>query len=88
MALQNKSLFLTPNESYFLASAILSMLADLRESVSNQKVNWTPEARKYYKDMIQIGEKLSIKLKVIGMDMSKLPEYNPGDENDFLTKES
>jgi len=88
MAEKGKQLYLKPEEVTFLSTAVLSMLADVKESSQNQRVNWTPEARGYFKEMIAAGNGLIIKFKAIGIDMDGLKDYNDGDENEFLTKES
>ena len=79
---------MTPEETIFIGIAVLAILDDLRESDSNQYVNWTPEARKYHRDMMKVGGQIVLKLRAIGIDMSNLPDFKPGDESEFLTKES
>lgn len=85
---QNKNLYLKPDEAIFLSMAVVAQIDLLKETSSNQRINWTPETRKQLKEMIATGTSLKIKLQKLGINMSELPPYLPGDENEFLTKES
>lgn len=81
-------LFLKPEEGKFLGMAVVNTIETLRETSQNQQLNWNPETRKDFKNMLAAGESLRIKLRKLGFDMRDLPPYLEGDENDFLTKES
>lgn len=81
-------LFLKPDEGKFLSMAVVAMIEDLTETSQNQKLNWNPESRKDFKDMLSAGNTLRIKLAKLGFDMRELPPYIDGEETDYLTKES
>ncbi len=49
---------------------------------------WTPETRKYIKEIRTACNSVAFKLKThAGIDC-KLPDLYPGEENEYLTKES
>lgn len=83
-----EQLYLKPDEGKFLSMAVLRMIEDLQESQKDVQLNWNPEARKYLKEMVEAGTSLKIKLIKLGFDMSELPPYMNGDEDEFLTKQS
>lgn len=82
------NLFLKPDEGKFLALAVIGTLDQLKESMKKPLMNWTPETRKQLKEMVDAGTSLSIKLQRLGFNMSDLPPFMDGDENEFLTKQS
>jgi len=82
------NLFLKADEAKFLAMAVMSMLEQVTESSQKQSIPWNPEARRYFKEMREAGTALKIKLIKIGIPVDDLPDYEEGDENDFITKES
>ena len=86
--LESKQLFLKPDEQKFLAMAVVSLLEQLNEVATNEKINFNPEARKDLKDMRAAGKALVIKFNKLGFDMRDLPPYMEGDEDEFLTKPS
>lgn len=81
-------LFLKPDEGRFLSLAVVAMIEQVEETRKNDKINWTPEARKDLSEIATAGNTLFAKLKKLGFDMRPLPPFLPGDEKDFLTKES
>jgi hypothetical protein len=81
-------LYLKPEEGKFLAMAVLAMLEDLTDTSKNEIINWTPEARKDIKSMIEAGNGLRMKLIKLGFNIRELPPYLRGDEDEFLTKQS
>jgi len=83
-----KNVFLKPNEGKFLSMAVVAMIEQLRENSQNQIINWNPEARKDFREMLEAGNSLRIKLIKLGFDMRELPPYLDGDEDEFLTKQS
>ncbi len=83
-----EQLYLKPDEGKFLSMAVVRMISDLQETSKNERINWTPEARKDLKDMVDAGTSLKIKLLKLGFDMRELPPYMDGDEDEFLTKQS
>lgn len=86
--MENKQLYLKPEEGKFLSMAVVRMIEDLKETSQNQIINWAPDARKQLKEMLTAGESLRQKLVKLGFDMRELPPYIDGDENEFLTKQS
>lgn len=83
-----QQLYLKPEEGKFLAMAVMSTLDQFKETIKNPKLNWTPDARKTLKEMIEAGDKLKLKLEKLGFDMRDLPPFLPTDINDFFTKPS
>lgn len=81
-------LYLKPEEGKFLAMCVVGTIEQLRNANTNPKQNWNPQARAYIKDMLKAGEALKIKLVRLGFNMTDLPPYMDGDEEEFLTKES
>lgn len=88
MPLESKQLFLKPEEQKFIGMSVVSVLDQLESTARNQRIPWNPESRKTIKDMIDAGKGLKIKLAKLGFDMRPLPDLEPGEENDYLTKES
>jgi hypothetical protein len=86
--MNNGQLYLKPDEGRFLAMSVVATIEQLRETASNEKMNWNSETRKDLKDMLEAGNSLRIKLTKLGFDMRDIPEYLDGDENEFLTKQS
>jgi len=67
---------------------IRTTIEDIQDSSKNVQLNWTPEVRKDLKGMISAGTSLKIKMQKLGFDMRDLPPFAPGEEKDYLTKES
>lgn len=86
--LNKGNLFLKPKEQMFVSMAVVSMVEQLENTSKNPRINWTPEARKTLKDMLEAGNDLKAKLTKLGFDMTPLPPFEEGDEKEFLTKES
>lgn len=83
-----QQLYLKPEEGKFLAMAVIGTLEQFQETIKNQKLNWTPDARKTLKEMIEAGDKLKVKLEKLGFDMRGLPPFLPTDIDEFFTKPS
>jgi len=83
-----KQLELTNHEIMFLSTSVISHLSDVKQYASDQRINWSPEARMYFREMIAAGTSLIKKFDEMGIDVSSMPDYQPGDLNEFLTKES
>jgi hypothetical protein len=81
-------LYLKPDEGKFLGMAVASTLELVEEHSKNPAIPWTPESRKDLKDMLESGRRLKAKLEKLGFDVRPLPDLEPGEENDYLTKES
>lgn len=86
--MDGKQLYLKPDEAKFISMSVLAMLEDLKETSTNVQHNWRPEVRKDLKDMIAAGVGLKIKLAKLGFDMRDFDPLKPGEENDYLTKQS
>lgn len=87
MAQQFALLDLTYGETCILGMAIANTIEYFEDMANNQKLNWTPEARQDIKEMLAAAFSLKAKMEKIGIDVS-LADIEPGDENEFLTKES
>lgn len=83
-----EQLYLKPEEGKFLALSVINLLELLKDTSQNPKIPWNPEARKQHREMMEAGKSLSAKLKKLGFDMTDLPPFMDGDEQEFLTKES
>ncbi len=66
--------------------AVLAMLEDIQTTSKDVNLNWTPEVRKDFKDMIDAGTALKVKMMKLGFDMRPLPPYIDGEERDYFTK--
>lgn len=86
--MESKQLFLKPNEAKFISLAVLSMIEDVKISLQDDQLNWTPEVRKDLNEMKEAGISLKIKMKKLGFDMRDLQPCIDGEEKDYLTKES
>ena len=86
--MKGTNLFLNTEESKFLALSIIGTLDLLKTNQQNVKIPFNPQSRKDLKDMISAGTSLKIKMEKLGFDMSDLPDLYPGEENEYLTKES
>lgn len=51
-------------------------------------IPWTPEARKIQADILKNARSAAAKLEKFAGIKCELPPYVPGDEDEFLTKES
>jgi hypothetical protein len=83
--MEKPELHLSIDEMIFLSSALMNTIDELQRASKTELLNWRPEAREHLKEMIETGEGLVKKLKAIGVDMSELPEYQQGDEKQFMT---
>lgn len=81
-------LYLKPEEGKFLVLSVLDLLERIKDTSQNPKINWNPETRKQLKDMREAGDSLKRKLVKLGFDMTELPPFMEGDQDEFLTKES
>ena len=86
--MEAKNVFIKPNEGKFLSMAAVAMIEQLEDTSKNQLINWNPETRKDFKEMLEAGHSLRTKLIKLGFDMRELPPYIDGEEKDFLTKQS
>ncbi len=68
--------------------ALDQMLEEMEMVSRDPKYNFTPEARSDMKDMIKTGRSAKEKIAKISGHEVKLDPFTPGDEEEFLTKES
>ena len=86
--MNTNQLYLKPDEGKFLGMAVVDLLDELERITQNQEIPWNPESRKIFKEMLEAGKALKVKLAKLGFDMRPLLDREPGEENDYLTKES
>lgn len=79
-------IYFRPDEVRALAMG-LGMIIDTFNS-QNPDTPWTPEARKYQKEIVGATKSAAEKLEKFTGIKCDLPPYFPGDETEFLTKES
>jgi hypothetical protein len=78
-------IYFNPDEAQVLAMGLASVIQDMN---SHTDQPWTPEARKIRKDILSAAKSAAKKLEKFAGVKCNLPPYNPGDEQEFLTKES
>jgi hypothetical protein len=79
---------LTPNEVAITQMALSGLIEDLESVSTNPTYPFTPEARKDQKSMLDAARSAMKKLAdTSGLEV-KLDPYVPGDEDEFLTKQS
>ena len=49
---------------------------------------WTPEVRKFKKEIVTAANTAAAKIEKVTGVKAELPEYEEGDEDEFLTKQS
>jgi len=82
------NLYLKLEEAKFLSLAVVTLITEIEAGSKNATINWNPESRKRFKEMLAAGAGLRIKLRNLGFDMDDLPDVKDGEESDYLTKES
>lgn len=80
----------TPAEIKILILGLVTVQEDLETGSKNQQYNFTPEARKDMKDMLDAANSARKKLEgVVNKGIAfEVAQYEEGDEKDFLTKQS
>lgn len=88
--MKTERIFLTPNEAAILGMGLAVIIEDLNAVKRCELANvpWTPEARKNQKEMLEAAISAAAKLEKFAGISCNLPDYNDGDEKEFLTKES
>jgi hypothetical protein len=81
-------IYFNHNEACVLSMALGALIEDLNAMAQNPAIPWTPEARKDQKDMAAAAKSAAAKLEKFAGITCNLPPYNPGDENEFFTKQS
>lgn len=79
---------LTPDEVVVMQMALSGLIEDLEATSGNPSLPFTPEARKYQKEMLAAAKSALAKVAAVSGKLIKLDPYNEGDETEFLTKES
>lgn len=88
--MNKQHIFFNPGEVTIIALGLGRIMEDLNAMKLPEWINtpWTPEARKQQKDMIAAAKSAAAKIEKFTGIKCHLPEYKPGDEDEFLTKES
>jgi hypothetical protein len=81
---------LTPTEIKTIIVALQGVIEDMGPVINNPKYNFTPDFRKGMKDVFTNATSAKAKLEAIVNrgDAFRFEPYQPGDENEFLTKQS
>lgn len=82
-------LFLTPNEAKAVGLGLVKIIDDVERVHKDPEYPWTPESRRMFREMLEAayGAKAKIE-KLSGEKIPPLPDLEPGEETDYLTKES
>lgn len=85
-----KHIFFNSAEAAVLGMGLATLITDLNEMKKPEYIDvpWTPEARKAQKEMVETAQSAASKLEKFAGIKCNLPPYNPGDENEFFTKQS
>lgn len=88
--MNSEKIYFNPAEVRALALGLGRVIDDLNEMKkgNNANIPWTPEARKMQAEIVAASRSAAAKLERFTGIKCKLPDYKPGDENEFLTKES
>ena len=81
-------IFLNPNEARTVQLGLARILEDTTVNANNLKIPWNPEARQAMKEIREAAGSAAKKIEKYTGIAATLPEYNEGDEYEFLTKES
>lgn len=79
---------LTYDEAKFAVMAMSQTLENLEGTLKNQKIPWTPDSRKVIKDMIAAGTSARVKICSLTGINPDMPDLEPGEEDDYITKPS
>lgn len=80
-----EKIYFNPDEVRAIAMGLARNMEDIREVGQHP---WTPEARKIQAQIMAASRSAAVKLEKFAGIKCDLPPYIPGDENEFLTKES
>jgi hypothetical protein len=81
-------LYLNAQEAKAIQMGLGRIIEDLKTMSSALNMPWTPDARKTLKTILNAATSAGKKIQRITGIAANIPPYNPGDENEFLTKES
>ena len=84
------NLYLKPEEMKFLALSIVTTFDFVKQNQQDPNIPWTPESRKYMREMIEAGNSLKNKLQKLGFNVKQIEDIKvtQQDIDDSLTKES
>lgn len=82
------SLQLTPPEVTIIQMALTTLIETINEASKDPTIPWTPEARKINAEMLSTAQVALAKIATISGHLVQLDPYTPGDEKEFLTKQS
>lgn len=81
-------IYLNPGEYMAIQMGLGAILEDMETVTKDPRIPFTPEIRNQMAEIMRDARSAALKIKKItGVD-AILPPYRPGDENEFLTKES
>ena len=80
-------MILNKSDFYTIQMALQSFIEDKELAQRNPNYNFNPEARTLLKEMINSAKNTFSKIKEI-TGIGEMPNYQAGDEEEFLTKES
>lgn len=84
-----EKIYFNPDEVKAIALGLGRIIDDYKELDKTQPyIPWTPEARKMKVQILNASRTAAAKLEKFTGIKCDLPEYQPGDEDEFLTKES
>ncbi len=83
-------IFFNPNEVTAIGLGLARVIEDLDaiKKGDNANIPWTPETRKMQAEILAACRSAAHKLEKFAGHKCDLPPYNPGDEDEFLTKQS
>lgn len=83
-------IYFSPQEAIAISMGLARVIEDLNEikKGDNSNIPWTPEARKQQSDILNACQSAARKLEKFAGIECKLPPYERGDEDEFLTKQS
>lgn len=85
-----EKIYFNPDEAAAISMGLARIVEDMVTIKKGEYANtpWTPEARKIQADILRNARSAAAKLERFTGIKCTLPPYNPGDENEFLTKKS
>lgn len=85
-----EKIYFSPNEAMAISMGLASIIEDINaiKKGENSNIPWTPEARKQQSEILSACQSAARKLEKFAGIECKLPPYEPGDKDEFLTKQS
>lgn len=78
----------TPDEIAVIQMGLQTVIEDIDAGLKNPMFPFTPETRKEMKDMLACCRSALLKVQAVSGRTLQMDPYKPGDETEFLTKES